>query len=265
MPSADDDLGIGSRVRAARQRRGWSREALAFHAGISWSAITQLEAGRRRNLRPSTVAALAGALGVTVDYLVSGSDTTAEMLEHGSLIFENDDEFLAASVPFLTAAVDRSETALAVTTAHHCDLLRSHLGSVSRHVEFADQASWCDTPGNALTRLRAFVDGHLAAGAHWLRILVERAPLGRSVADAEVWGRYESLLNLVFASTPLTVVCAYETSTLEPELVDHVLPTHPHTLAESAELVANSGYLDPVEFVLAAADADAAPPTGVNR
>lgn len=195
MPSADDDPGIGSRVRAARQRRGWSREALAFHAGISWSAITQLEAGRRRNLRPSTVAALAGALGVTVDYLVSGSATTAEMLEHGSLISDNDDEFVAASVPFLTAA----------------------------------------------------------------------AQLGRSVADVEVWGRYESLLNLVFASTPLTVVCAYETSTLEPELLDQVLPTHLHTLAESAELVANSGYLDPVEFVLAAADADAAPPTGENR
>ena len=101
MASADHDLGIGSRVRAARHRRGWSREALAFHAGISWSAISQLEAGRRRNLRPSTLAALAGALNVTVDYLVTGCAVSSEMLEHRALVYETEDEFLAAAVPFL--------------------------------------------------------------------------------------------------------------------------------------------------------------------
>ncbi len=247
MPSADE-IGIGGRVRAARQRRGWSREALAFHAGISWSAISQLESGRRRNLRPSTLAALAGALEVTVDYLVSGAGGGPEMLEHAGLIFESDDELVAAGGAFLSAAVDRSEVGLAVTTAHHCDLLRHHLGDRAGRVEFADQASWCATPGGALARLRAFVNGHLAAGAHWVRILIEPGAPGRRVAEAAAWGRYESLLNLVFESTPLTVLCAYQAGALTPD----VLATHPHTVGADAGLVANDGFLDPVEFVLTA-------------
>src|ERR1700761_4783343 len=73
------ESGIGSRLRAARERLGLSREALAFHAGISWSAIAQVESGRRSQLRPSTLLALATALGLTIDYLVSGRYASTAM------------------------------------------------------------------------------------------------------------------------------------------------------------------------------------------
>jgi transcriptional regulator with XRE-family HTH domain len=263
MPTADDDIGIGSRVRAARQRRNWSREALAFHAGISWSAIRQLEAGRRRNLRPGTLAALAGALGVTVDYLVCGAAVSADMLEHRVLLYDTEDEFVATAVPFLATAAERSEAALAVTTGAHCELLREHLPDGGREVEFADQSSWCDTPGGAITRLRTFIDGHLTAGRPWVRILVEVVPMGRPAGEAPLWMRYESMLNLVFAATPLTALCAYDASELDPEAIDQLLLAHPYTLDEAREPVVNGSYLDPVEFVLKAADT--APQTSVNR
>src|SRR3984893_10169340 len=89
--SASD--GIGHRVRAARERLGWTREALAFHAGISWSAIAQVESGRRRNLRPSTLAALSRPLRVSIDYLVDGGQSPATMLEHSAFPYRADDEF----------------------------------------------------------------------------------------------------------------------------------------------------------------------------
>jgi transcriptional regulator with XRE-family HTH domain len=266
MPNAGHDIGIGSRVRAARHRHGWSREALAFHAGISWSAISQLEAGRRRNLRPGTLAALAGALGVTVDYLVSGSAPRAPMLEHRVLLYESDADLMGAAVPFLSEAVDRSEAALAVTTAAHCELLRQQLGGAAGDVEFADQSTWCSTPGGALGRLRAFVEGHLEAGVHWIRILVEPVMAGRPDVELPLWPRYESMLNLVFRSAPLTVLCAHETAALDADILEQVLVAHPHTLSEAGELIASDDYLDPVEFVLApSAGADTARPTGVNR
>jgi transcriptional regulator with XRE-family HTH domain len=56
-------------LRAARERRGWSREVLAVQSGVSWSAIAQMESGRRKDVRLSTLTALSDALGVTVDYL----------------------------------------------------------------------------------------------------------------------------------------------------------------------------------------------------
>jgi transcriptional regulator with XRE-family HTH domain len=266
MPNAGHDMGIGSRVRAARERHGWSREALAFHAGISWSAISQLEAGRRRNLRPGTLAALAGALGVSVDYLVSGGALSAAMLEHRVLLYESDAEFADAALRFLAEAVERSEAALAVTTEAHCALLREQLGAAGHAVEFADQASWCRTPGGALGRMRAFVAGHLEAGAPWVRILVEPVLTGRSELEIALWVRYESVFNLVFRSSPVTALCAYDAAALDADVVEQVLVTHPHTLGEAGETVATADYLDPVEFVLSpSADADAAPSTRVNR
>ena len=265
MASADDDMGIGSRVSAARRRRGWSREALAFHAGISWSAIRQLEAGRRRNLRPGTLAGLAGALGVTVDYLVSGGADGSAMLDHRVVRYETEDEFRDAGVRFLSEAVERSEAALAVTTGAHCDLLRQHLGGAGRDVEFADQAGWCDTPAGALSRMRAFVDGHLEAGVQWVRVLVEPVPAGLSEVEGRLWARYESMFNVVFRSAPLTALCAYDVAALDPGVLELASVTHPQMLGEDGEPVLNAEYRDPVEFVLAPAAATGTPSTAVNR
>src|SRR3954462_14947268 len=107
--SEPEDSGIGARVRAARERLGWSREALAFHSEISWSGVAQVESGRRRNLRPATLTALAGALGVTVDYLLLGGPASPAMLEHRALPYRTGEELLNAARPFLATGVERSE------------------------------------------------------------------------------------------------------------------------------------------------------------
>ncbi|MGD0195929.1 MAG: helix-turn-helix transcriptional regulator, partial [Candidatus Dormibacteria bacterium] len=57
-------------LQSARERRGWSRETLAHRSGLSWAAIAQIESGRRREVRASTLLALSSALGVSVDYLL---------------------------------------------------------------------------------------------------------------------------------------------------------------------------------------------------
>src|ERR1700731_2892546 len=92
---------LGSRVRAARERRGWTREALAFHSGLSWSAIAQVESGRRSNVRPGTLAALSRPLGVSIDYLVRGSQSRLTMLEHSAFPYRSDDQFRTTMGPFL--------------------------------------------------------------------------------------------------------------------------------------------------------------------
>src|ERR1700753_169051 len=108
------DNKIGTRVKAARQRLGWNRETLAFHSGISWSAIAQVETGRRQNLRPSTLQALAGALGVTIDYLVAGGGRVVPMLAHRVLIYGTEPEFLETAAPFLAEGMERGEAVLSV-------------------------------------------------------------------------------------------------------------------------------------------------------
>ena len=61
---------IAAALRRAREDRGWSREDLAHHSGVSYGAIAQIETGRRTDVRLRSLVALADALGVSVDALL---------------------------------------------------------------------------------------------------------------------------------------------------------------------------------------------------
>jgi transcriptional regulator with XRE-family HTH domain len=244
-----EPTGIGARLRAARERLGWSREALAVHSGLSWSAIAQVESGRRRNLRPRTLSALAGALGVSIDYLVHGTAQRSAMLEHRALIYETDRELASTVGPFLSEGIERSEALLAVTTRVNIDLLRDYLGADAERVEFVERESWYKDPASALHSLEEFLDTRCRAGAQWVRIVGEPIWPGASATETRLWTRYESLLNLALAASPATVLCPYDKRSVPPEVTEQARLTHPHTMGP--EGVANSpGYADPAGFVL---------------
>ncbi|HEX6493629.1 MAG TPA: helix-turn-helix domain-containing protein, partial [Candidatus Dormibacteraeota bacterium] len=126
---------IATSLRAARERRGWSREALAYHAGVSWSAVAQIESGRRQDVRLSSLAALAAALGVSVDHLIDGgARPVGPLLSHRVLFHATAEEFLAGTLPYLRAGVERGEPVLAVASAARIGLLREGLGADAAHV-----------------------------------------------------------------------------------------------------------------------------------
>lgn len=245
-----DQLGIGGRVRASRDRIGLSREALAYHSGISWSAIAQVESGRRTNLRPGTLGALAGALHVTIDYLVSGRGPTGPMLEHHALLYDDDDDFLSAATDFLAAAAERSEPALAVTSRARIRALRAALGERGEQIEFADHAKWYRGPTAALTGYREFLEKSIGGGATWVRILGEPVwPVGGD--GVGTWSRYESLLNLIFSSSPLSVLCPYARHALDAGVLEQACATHPHTL-EEGDVHVSPSLCDPGSYILGA-------------
>jgi transcriptional regulator with XRE-family HTH domain len=236
-------------VIAARQRLGWNREALAFHSGISWSGIAQIESGRRRNLRPDTLSALAGALGVTIDYLVGGGSARTVMFDHKALLYGAEDELADTAGPFLKEGVARSEAMLAVTTKENIELLRAQLGPAAKRVDFVESEAWYTTPASALEGFKAFSNAKLEAGAPWVRILGEPIWAGRPDAEVRLWTRYESLLNLAFASWPVTIVCPYDEGSVHPEIVKQAHLTHPHTIGHDGTTVSEA-YAGPGGFTL---------------
>jgi transcriptional regulator with XRE-family HTH domain len=239
---------VGAALREARARLGWTREALAYHSGVSWSAIAQIESGRRRDARLSSLAALADALGVSVDYLV-GTTASGPLLEHRILTYGSDDEFSAVASPFLAEGADRSHSLLAVATKPKIGLLRDSLGDGAEYVEFADWADWYVSPRTALSRYREFLVQQRESGVSWIRVVAEAGWAGNTDAEIATWTRYESLVNLAFASAPATFICTYDERSFSEGVLADARRTHPNT-ADGAAVTTSPSYRDPEDFLL---------------
>lgn len=230
-------------------RLGWTREALAYHSGVSWSAISQIESGRRRNARLATLTALSRALGVTVDYLV-GETSPPTMLSHRLFAYGSDDEFASGTIPFLEASLGRSEAILVVATADHIGVMRDGLGRDARNVEFADNGEWYTSPLDAAGAYGAFAADKLASGHSWVNIVGE-IEFGKQDRDeVAVWTTYESIFNVMFANSPLTALCMYDTRSSGDLLMKMVMDTHPQ-LATDNTTAPNDRFRDPEQVLLA--------------
>lgn len=242
---------IGTALRSARERAGWSREALAYHSGVSWSAIAQIESGRRKDVRLSSLSALADALNVSVDYLVGGKATASppKLFGHGLLVYDSDEQLAGSATRFLAEGIERSERLLAVMAKEQLDLLHDALGDDARHVEFRDSSDWYRSPSEASNGYRTLVNEGFAKGGQWTRVVGELALAGRSKAEVEAWTRYESMINLVLASSPATIMCVYDARSLPTEVIADARRTHPEVV-HAGESVASADYSSPEDFLV---------------
>jgi transcriptional regulator with XRE-family HTH domain len=62
---------IGIAIRAAREMAGWSFRELAEKAEIDHASIFNIETGKTGEISFSKVAAIAGALGLSIDALMN--------------------------------------------------------------------------------------------------------------------------------------------------------------------------------------------------
>jgi transcriptional regulator with XRE-family HTH domain len=244
----EQDPGIGLRVRTARARLGWSREALAFHSGVSWAGIGQVESGRRRDIRAGTLTALATALGVTTDYLLLGRPG-ARMFDHRLLVYSSEEELLAAAAPFLAAAAEPSEAALAIVSKRNISLLRRGVGRAGAGVRFAESSGWYSSPLAALNAYEEFCATSLEQGAAWVRIVAELGWAHRSPSATRPWIRFESLLDLVFANLPVSILCVCDAASLRPTVGRQLSVMHADE-SPSASPGRVSSDTDPVAFLL---------------
>jgi hypothetical protein len=193
--------------------------------------------------------ALSRPLGVTIDYLVDGGQSPPTMLDHSAFHYRSDDQFKSTMGSFVAEGVARSEAVLAVTTGPNIELLREHLGTDARSVEFIDSSSIYSTPIAALGAFKAFIEDNVGRGAPWVRILGEPMWADRSEVEVRLWARYESLINLAFAASPLTVSCPYDERSVAPEILTQAHLTHPHTIGGTGPSQ-NPDYADPGTFAL---------------
>jgi len=241
--------GIGSSLHAARKHRGWTRETLAHHSGVSWSAIAQIESGRRTDIRLPTLLALADALGVSMDSLAGRPAQRADMFDHRAVLYESDEEFVETAASFVRRALDADEPVLVVTTPRRGRALRRALAVADKDVEFRDSKRWYCDPIAALTAYRTFLMDRLAGGARWVCIVGEPVWAGCSDEEVATWIRYEALLNLAFARYPATLLCPYARHEVPDAALASAEMTHPR-VAAGTDTAPSPSYRDPEQFLI---------------
>jgi hypothetical protein len=136
-----------------------------------------------------------------------------------------------------------------VTTPAKTALLRESLDDRATHVEFADWEDWYRSPGKALARYSNFVTQKYDAGALWIRVVAEAAWAGDTNAQLAEWARYESLINLTFASSPATILCTYDERAFPAEAIADAHATHPE-LVHGNEASTSTAYRPPENYLL---------------
>jgi MEDS: MEthanogen/methylotroph, DcmR Sensory domain len=100
---------------------------------------------------------------------------------HEALLYAQDDGFLAATLPFVRAAIARREPILVVVQAAKIDGLRRELGDDTAQVAFEDMAGVGTNPARIiLARVRRHAQGPRSAAARHRRAGVGGAQRGRT-------------------------------------------------------------------------------------
>lgn len=89
LPSILGGMNLGERLKLAREMRGLSQVALAKAVGVSPQAISLIENGMSKGLRPENLVAAADALEIRVCWLATGigpmMDTNNDNLDRDAI------------------------------------------------------------------------------------------------------------------------------------------------------------------------------------
>jgi DNA-binding GntR family transcriptional regulator len=200
---------------------------------------------RRRAPRQARTAAERHARLSAVRLSVGLDPEVANQLVHRALIYDRDEGFLAATVPFVQQGLGAGDQVLAVTTWRNAELLARSLGRRADEVEFRDANDLYQLPSHTLLGYERYIE---MAESPRVRIIGEVAWSGESSAPMSEWVRYESALNVAFAHQPATIMCPYDSRELPEDIVADARRTHPE-LCEGLEVSPSPEFTDTGELM----------------
>lgn len=163
---------------------------------------------------------------------------------HGALFYDDMDDFLDGTVPFLAAGIDAGEPALVAVNSRKVDALRAALPHANGAVQFVDVTELGRNPGRLISSWVDFVRQH--ADAPRLRGIGEPMWHGRSDEEISECQRHDALLNVAFADQPgFVLLCPYDSTRLDESVLDGALDSHP-LLVKDGELTPSTRYVETV-------------------
>ena len=196
-----------------------------------------------------------GSIAVPVPELAGG---TAPGFEHVACVYGSDQEFLEMAVPFLEKGLSAGQPVLAVTTASNLELIGAALGRHGTDVDYAESAFFGRRPPQRIAAFHRYWQQRCGAGGSSVRILAEPVWGGRPARDITAWTRMEAGLNVTLADTTISMVCPYDSRSVDPAIIAAARATHPAQIG-GTRTAPSPDYADPADF---ARGCDAAPLPG---
>jgi anti-sigma regulatory factor (Ser/Thr protein kinase) len=169
-----------------------------------------------------------------------------EQFVHQALIYGSDQEFMDVVRPFVQEGVDAGEPTLVAVQDRHIENLRGALGGTPEGVTFQPAEDWYETSARTRDKFARWVAERTADGRRARLIGEPPWALGHA-ARIRDWARHESVLNVAFASLPVTCICPYDARALPDDVLAHARATHPEVVSADGSSPSDV-YANPVDF-----------------
>jgi anti-sigma regulatory factor (Ser/Thr protein kinase) len=171
-------------------------------------------------------------------------DSYEDSFQHEALLYAGDDEFLAGTLPFAQGAIERDEQILIALGEAKTNLLRGALGRDAERAIFTPMETLGQNPARIIPAWRDFVAANAGADQP-VRGIGEPIWPGRSADEVVECHHHEALLNYAFDDGPAWwLLCPYDRSGLEDEVLEAAEHTHPSLVSEGTRS-ASGVYEDP--------------------
>jgi anti-sigma regulatory factor (Ser/Thr protein kinase) len=151
---------------------------------------------------------------------------------HEAVFYEDREQYLAGTLPDLREALAGDGAVLVAVADDKRALLQEALGTGSDDVAFVDMRELGRNPACIIPAWREFLHD---AGPGPIVGIGEPVWPGRSDAELVECSRHESLLNLAFdGGRAWRLLCPYDTTRLEPHVLEEARRNHPHVGCDGA-------------------------------
>jgi anti-sigma regulatory factor (Ser/Thr protein kinase) len=166
---------------------------------------------------------------------------------HDALLYDTDEDLVAALASFLKSGLDADDEAvLLACSARTTKALVDSVGG-DPNVGLLPHPHTYQRPAQAISAYQRIVEDQLDSGVSQVR-LVGEVEFGLQPRTWREWIRFEAVVNRALAGYPLWSVCIYDTRRLPIEVLEACEMTHPTLLSAHGRVVSQS-YLDPADFL----------------
>ncbi|MEU0884636.1 anti-sigma factor RsbA family regulatory protein [Lentzea sp. NPDC005914] len=165
---------------------------------------------------------------------------------HPALFYSDEESYIDGTVPFVVEGLASAEPVAIAVPGAKLTLLKEALSRFAHLVTFIDMTETGRNPGRIIPELRAFADRHRGP----VRIISEPVWNNRTAVEYPACALHEALVNYAFSGRDLSILCPYDMSTLNHDVLADAEKTHPIVIDASGHRP--SDHFHPARVVVAA-------------